>query len=128
MIEEKTLKDLLERVYLALSKTDITYNQLINEKFKKNLIEKACKGKLIDAENDPYYKINYPTKVTLTKSGFLMLSQMRTKKSMDKLDESISDFNKSSTTHSKAMYGLNISIWILTIVMVVLMAIQVGIV
>lgn len=88
---ETTLKDLLEDFDKALP-LSITHNELLKT-HSQSLIENAVASDILHRD---YTGGKDPAFYNLTGFGLSLLTQIRTKKSINELDKSIKEFNKSS--------------------------------
>jgi hypothetical protein len=91
----------------------------------ENLIKEAYQIDLIRNTTDPIRQhglndVNDNTQFFLTIKGFEFLNQIRIKKALEKLDDSINKFNVSSENASKKMIELTFAIYAFTVIVVAL--------
>ncbi len=108
---EKTLYELfeiLDKNYPAPTQADKIPSEF------SNIISYAIKNNLVDNSD-------YPQLTISSSAGLSILNQMKLKKSVDELNESIKNFDKSSTRLSRIMLVLTGVYTLLTFIMIVKM-------
>lgn len=109
-INEKDIIALLEYFEKLPPFSQRTIQDITNQGFQNALLFEARETGLIEEMHEQFYRIKY--------EGLSFLSNYRTRKAIEKLNESIQEFDKKSSLFAKVLIALTIVLVFLTVALI----------